>query len=321
MPSGIPPLLATSPLRVLSLVARSVIAATLLPPTLLAAQRAPASAGVYDPKQCPSCAAWNAPHAPVRIIGNTYYVGTDGLSALLLTSSEGHVLIDAGLPESAAPILASIRTLGFRVEDVKLIVNSHAHYDHAGGVADLQRATGARVVASASSATVLRTGKAGRDDPQFGVALPFPAVARVDELADGDTLRVGPLAIVAHLTPGHTPGGTSWSWRACEGTRCVNVVYADSQTPISDDTFRYTASTTYPTAVQDFRRGHALLERLPCDLLITPHPGASDLWARIAARESGGSPALIDGGACKRLAQRSRDALEKRLATERAPAK
>jgi len=101
----------------------------------------------------------------------------------------------------------------------------------------------------------------------------------------------------------------------------VNVVYADSQTPISDDTFRYTASTTYPTAVQDFRRGHALLERLPCDLLITPHPSASDLWARIAARESGGTPALVDSGACKRLAQRSRDALEKRLATERTPAK
>src|SRR4051812_312909 len=87
----------------------------------------------YTATECPSCAAWNAPNTPAGLFGNTYYVGTRGLSALLITSDAGHVLIDAGLPESAAPIMANIRALGFRVEDIKLIVNSHAHYDHAGG--------------------------------------------------------------------------------------------------------------------------------------------------------------------------------------------
>lgn len=180
-------------------------------PFTLEAQGTDSSIVGYTPAQCASCAEWNTPTPPVRLHGDTYWVGTRGLGAVLLTSSEGHVLIDGGLPESAAHVIASIRALGFRPEDVKLIVNSHAHYDHAGGIAALQKASGARVVASAASAAVLRTGRAGRDDPQFTIALPYPPVSSVSVLSDGDTLRVGPIVVVAHLTPGHTPGGTSWT--------------------------------------------------------------------------------------------------------------
>lgn len=287
-------------------------------PRLTFAQTAPKPAAPYDPKLCQSCAEWNAPHAPVRIYGNTYYVGTNGLSALLLTSPTGHVLIDAGLPESAAPIASSIVALGFRLQDVKLIVNSHAHYDHAGGIAALQRATRAEVAATAPSARMMRTGKAEPDDPQFQIALAYPAVPRVREFRDGDTLRVGTLAIVAHLTPGHTPGGTTWSWQSCEGARCVEMVYADSQTPVSDDEFKYSSNTRYPNAVADFAKGQATLERMRCDILVTPHPGASNLWARLTARDQGGAPALIDAEGCKRYAAAGRAQLEKRLATERA---
>ena len=272
-------------------------------------------------RACPSCAEWNAPQPPFRVYGNAYWVGTRGLGAVLVTSPRGHVLIDGALPESAAGILASIRALGFRPRDVRLIVNSHAHFDHAGGIAALQRATGAAVAAHPWSAAVLRKGASIPGDPQLGVLLDYPAVPTVREIADGDTLRIGPLALVARFTGGHTPGGTTWTWRSCEGTgakaRCLDLVYADSQTPVSADGFRYSQSADYPTAVADFERGFARLEGLRCDVLLTPHPGASGLLERLAAREAGNRDALIDPGACRTYAAAARKRLAERLATER----
>ena len=161
---------------------------------------------------------------------------------MLITSDQGHILVDGGLPQSAPLIDASIRALGFRTEDVRLIVNAHAHYDHAGGIAALQRASGARVAASAHGARVIAKGEPMPDDPQhaFGAAANrFPPVPSVRGVADGETLRVGPLAITARLTPGHTPGSTSWTWRSCEGERCLDVVYADSLTAVSAPGYRY----------------------------------------------------------------------------------
>jgi metallo-beta-lactamase class B len=281
------------------------------PPSLPAQTDSSSSAG-YSSSDCPSCAAWNAPHAPLRIYGNSYYVGTDGLGSILITSSAGHILIDGGLPESAPRILANIRSLGFRIEDVKLILNSHAHYDHAGGIAALQRASGAVVAASPSSAPVIERGTPGPDDPQYRIALPYPPARDVHVVADGETLRVGPLAIVAHFTPGHTPGGTTWSWRSCEDGRCLNLVYADSQTPVSADGFRFTGSR----ASSDFERSRAVLEQLSCDVLITPHPGASNFWKRIARRDGDAKDSLIDSSACKRYAAAASKQLAKRLAAE-----
>jgi metallo-beta-lactamase class B len=266
---------------------------------------------------CPSCAEWNAPQRPFRLHGDTYFVGTHGLSAILITSPAGHVLIDGALPESAPLIRANIESLGFRMRDVKLIVNSHAHFDHAGGIAELRRASGARVVASAWSAKVLRQGKSVPDDPQHGILPDYPAVDSVTTFDFDDTLRVGPIAIVPHATPGHTPGGTSWSWRSCDGTRCLDFVYADSQTPVSADGFLYTKSATYPNAIADFARGQATLERLSCDVLVTPHPSASSLWERVA--QSGETPAkpLVDREGCRRYAATARAAVEQRVAKER----
>lgn len=267
--------------------------------------------------ECPSCEAWNQPHQPFGIFANTYYVGTHGLSAILLTSDSGHVLIDGGLPESAPAIMASIRALGFRVEDIKLILNSHAHYDHAGGIAAIQRASGAQVAASPWSAGVITRGQSGQDDPQFGVLLSYPGAVSVASISDGDTLRVGPLAVMAHFTPGHTPGGTSWTWRSCEGTRYLDIVYADSQSPISSPSFLFTRNTTYPSALADFERSFVVLEHLHCDILVTPHPQASSFFERIAARDNSGGPWLVDQVACKRLAASARETLARRLATER----
>lgn len=286
-------------------------------PLPLLAQEGGAPPAAPEPS-CSACAEWNAPQRPFRIHGDTYYVGPRGLGVVLVTSPEGHVLIDGALPESAPLVMENIRALGFRVEDVRLILNSHAHFDHAGGIAALQRASGAEVAASPASRRVLLRGASGPDDPQYGVLPSFPAVERVREVADGETLRVGPLALTAHSTPGHTPGGTTWTWRSCEDGRCLDLVYADSQTPVSAEGFEFTRSEHYPDAIADFERGHAVLEGLPCDVLVTTHPGASRLWERLEARERGDADALIDPDACRRYAADARAQLARRVERERA---
>src|SRR5919112_5146995 len=194
---------------------------------------------------CPSCAEWNEPQRPFRLHGDTYFVGTHGLSAILITSPAGHVLIDAALPESAPIIRSNIEALGFRVQDVKLIVNSHVHFDHAGGIAELQRLSGARVAASPWSAEVLTKSGVGKGDPQFGGIPPVALVPRAETLRDGQTLRVGDIRLTAHFTPGHTPGGTSWTWESCEGKRCLSLVYADSMTAGSTDPVRFSDRRDY----------------------------------------------------------------------------
>lgn len=266
----------------------------------------------YSEDECSMCAGWNEPHAPFKIHHNSYYVGTAGLSAILITSSEGHVLLDAGLPDSAPLIIENIRTLGFDPADIQLILNSHVHYDHAGGLAALQMVSGARVAASPKSAPVLESGKSSPDDPQFGIAYDIPAVKRVERFTPGDTLQVGPISVASHATAGHTPGGTSWSWESCDENQCLGLVYADSQTPVSADDFRYSDSKAYPTAVADFERGFQTLEKLPCDILITTHPGASSLWERY----ENGPQGLIDSQACKEYAASARQLLTNRLEKE-----
>ena len=266
---------------------------------------------------CKNCAEWNRPQAPFRIYGNTYYVGPHGLSSILITSNAGHILIDGGLPESAQLIVANVRSLGFRIEDVKFILNSHVHFDHAGGIAELQRISGAQVVASRWSASVMKKGGVGRGDPQYGILAGIAPVKHVRELRDGETFRVGEIAITAHLTPGHTPGGTSWTWKSCESSVCRDIVFADSVTPVSADGFKFTTSREYPKAIEDFERSFAFLEAARCDVLVTTHPEASGLWDRIEARERGVNPdPMVDSSACRRLAEQGRSQLRERLAEE-----
>lgn len=282
-----------------------------------ASAQKPAASAQKPAAPCASCTEWNLPRPPFRIFGNSYYVGTHALSSVLITSKEGHVLIDGDLPQSVTQIVANIRTLGFRIEDVKLIVNSHVHFDHAGGIAELQRLSGARVVASPWSARVLKNGGVGRGDPQHGALTPIAAVRNVSEFRDGESLQAGDVTITAHLTPGHTPGGTSWTWQSCEATVCRNMVYADSLNPISAPRFRFSESHEYPGAVADFEKSFAFFETVPCDVLITAHPEASGLWDRLAARERSSAPdAMVDPGACQRYAQSGREKLRQRLADE-----
>jgi metallo-beta-lactamase class B len=275
------------------------------------------AASAQTTASCTQCAEWNVSQEPFRIYGNTYYVGVHGLSSILITSPQGHVLIDGDIPESAPKIVANIQALGFRIKDVKLILNSHVHFDHAGGIAELHRLSGAPVAASKFTALALESGHSGRDDPQYGALPPIQPVAHVRIIKDGETLHVGPLALTAHFTPGHTPGGTTWTWQSCDQDHCLNMVYADSLSAVSADNFRFSRNTTYPRVIQDFEKSFATLSALPCDILLTPHPEASDLWARLARREKGDPNAFVDKTACRRLADTSRANLQKRIASER----
>lgn len=276
--------------------------------------------GAFDANElppCPNCATWNTPQAPFRIYGSTYYVGPHGLSSILITSDRGHILIDGGLAESAEQIAANIRSLGFRIEDVKLIVNSHVHFDHAGGIAELQHLSGARVAASKWSAAVLSKTGLGRNDPQFGVIRPVALVKKVETLSDRESFEVGPLTITAHLTPGHTPGGTSWTWKSCEGSNCFKLVYADSLSAVSADGFKFTRNNFYPNAIDDFKKSFAFLRSTPCDILITTHPEASSLWDRLEARHQGRKPdPMVDRTACRKLADSAEEGLNRRLPSE-----
>jgi metallo-beta-lactamase class B len=270
--------------------------------------------GQYSKTDCASCKVWNAPQEPFKIYGNTYYVGTHGLSSILITSPSGHILIDGALPESAEQIRDHIRALGFRIEDVKLIVNSHVHFDHAGGIAQLQRWSHARVAASPASAPVLSKGGVGKDDPQYGILPSIARIKHVEHFPDGDVLNVGNLEITAHLTPGHTPGGTSWTWKSCEGSQCFNMVYADSLTAVSAPDYKF---TTHPDLLTSFEKSFAFLEGTPCDILITTHPDISGLWDRLERRKQGVKPdPMIDSSACRILAGNARQQLQKRIQSE-----
>jgi metallo-beta-lactamase class B len=274
-----------------------------------------------SPKVCSSCDAWNAPRDPFRVFGNTYYVGVAGLSAVLVTSDAGHVLLDAGLPQSAPVIDAHIRALGFKTTDVKLIVNSHAHFDHGGGIAALQRASGAEVAASPWGARALEAGDPPADDPQhaFGrESTSFPRVSRVRRVADGEVLRVGPIAITARFTPGHTPGSTTWTWRSCEGARCLDMVYADSLNAVSAPGFRFTGDASHPSLEASFRRSIATVAALPCDVLLSVHPEFSGLTQKLARRAAGAAEnPFIDPAGCRTYAAGALRTLDARVADER----
>lgn len=271
-----------------------------------------------EPVRCGSCDEWNQPQAPFNVYGNTWYVGTAGLSALLVTGPEGHVLLDGALPQSAAQIEKNIEALGFHVKDVKLILNSHAHWDHAGGIPVLQRDSGAVVAASASSAHALETGTAVDDDPQFDPQHPMH-IARVHDVrvvADGETLAVGPLRLTAHLTPGHTPGSTAWTWRSCEQGKCLDIVYADSLTAVSTDGFRFSGDATHPDISGTFKASIDKVAALPCDVIVSTHPGFTDIGPKLAARTPARNP-FIDSKGCQVYAARAAQALAERLASER----
>jgi metallo-beta-lactamase class B len=257
---------------------------------------------------CGTSTEWDKPAPPVRIHGNTYYVGTCGIAAILVTGEDGHVLIDSGTEQGADLVADNIRALGFRLGDIKYLLHSHEHHDHVGGMARLQQLTGATVVASPDAGKVFATGAASADDPQAGALKPFPAVQPGRIIAEGETVRLRDIQLTAHAAPGHTPGALTWTWESCDGGVCRAMVFADSLSAVSRDGFKF---TDRPALVAAFRASIARLASLRCEILMTPHPSASGLPERFAA----GRP-WLDADACNTHAAKLGQALDERLAKE-----
>lgn len=273
----------------------------------------PAAAIASGPALAAACAGrdgWSDPAPPARVYGDVFTVGTCGITALLVTSPRGHVLIDGATAEAAPLILANVRRLGLDPRDVRILLNSHEHLDHAGGLAALKRATGARLLVRAPARGALETGTVDPADPQAGSIPGNPAVAVDGTVKDGEVVRLGPLTLRAIATPGHTAGGTSWTWRTCEGGDCRTLVYADSISAVSAEGYRF---RVHPTLVAQFRATFDRVSKLDCDILVTPHPSASNLFARLA-----GDAPLADRGACAAYAEGGRRRLDERLAREAA---
>lgn len=266
---------------------------------------------------CSVCEDWNKDQAPFRIFGNTYFVGPHGLGSVLITSPEGHVLIDGALPQSAPSIARHVEQLGFKINDVKIILNSHVHFDHAGGLSELQKMSGAKVIASDIAAPFLQSGTVDSSDPQFGQLPGYPGVGNVEALGERKAVQLGSLQVNVIHTPGHTRGGTSWQWKACEEQRCLNVVYGDSLNAVSDDAFKYGGDQRYPNAAADMLASIAAISAAPCDVLIAAHPEATGLWSIIDEQGRGDRARLVDSSACRRYAAGAKTRLERRLEQEK----
>ena len=272
-----------------------------------------------SPHKCDDCAEWNKAREPFKVYGNTYYVGTAGLSAVLVTGDAGHVLFDGGLTQSAPLIVENVRKLGFKPEEIKVILISHGHFDHAGGVNAIQRYTAARVAASASTAQALQRGENTPDDPQFGFGKAFngfPPVTRVDTIDDQGVVTVGKVTIKAHMIPGHSPGSSAYTWQSCEQGKCLNMVYADSLTSPSAPGFKY------GTRLESFRRSIERVAALPCDIVLSPHPQFTRVDQKLKQRaelKGQGTDPFIDPNGCRTYAASAMKSLEARILDESKP--
>lgn len=227
-----------------------------------------------------SLRAADQPVEPFRIAGNLYYVGESDVTSFLITTPAGHIVIDGGYEQTAPRIIANISRLGFRAQDVKILLNSHAHCDHAGGLAALKRATGAQFIASRGDAPLLQRG--GHDDPQFGDRLLFPPIIPDRVIDDGDTVTLGGMTLTARVTPGHTPGCTTWVTIIRDGDRAYSVVFVGSPSVPSE--YNLTTNHRYPTAVADYRRSFAVLRALHPDIFLGSHGGFFSLTEKMKTR-------------------------------------
>jgi metallo-beta-lactamase class B len=262
----------------------------------------------------PSTTAWTAPFKPFKITDGLYYVGSEDLAAYLITTSQGDFLLDGGVAQNAAMEIDNIRALGFEPKKVRVILNSHAHLDHAGALAGLKQATGAKIYASPADAEVIERG--GKADFAFGDTAQFPP-AKVDvRLKDGQSIRLGGVAMTPHFTPGHTKGCTSWSatFKVDGVPRQALFVCSVSALP----QFNLAGDPNYPTQVADFEATFAKLKRLPCELFLGPHGNFYNMAAKRERQKAGGPNPFIDPAGCKAYIDTGEANFRRKLAADRA---
>ena len=268
-----------------------------------------AQAGRSTTPQNPS---WTEAVAPFRIADRLYHVGSRELTAFLIDTGKGLILLDAGMPEFAPTVLANIRALGFDPRNVRILLNSQAHFDHAGGLDAIRKATGAKMLASAPDAPLLERG--GKGDFAWGDDVAYPPI-KVDRIVrDGERVRLGAVTLTAHLTPGHTKGCTTWTMPVREGGRTL-IAQFNCSTSIPG--YKLLGTPAYPNMAQDYARSFAKLKTLPCDIFLGSHGSFFDLDGKRGRLGAGANP-FVDPEGCRRHIAASERRFEEQLVRERA---
>jgi metallo-beta-lactamase class B len=286
---------------------RLVFAASCL--LVLAALNLGAQKGARERKE------WDAPVPPFRIVGNVYYVGARGVSSFLIASSGGLIVLDGGFAETAPLIERNIRTLGFRVQNIKYLLNSHAHYDHCGGLARLKRDSGAQLLASARDSETLNSGRQPSYGPGQGEAY-FPPVHVDRTMADGQQVSLGTTVLTGYLTPGHTKGCTTWTMPVVENGVMHHVVFYCSTTVAGNQLVN---NAKYPNIVADYEASFARLRKVPCDVFLGPHPSFFHMEDKLKKRREGQRDVFVDASELSRFVDESQRDFKLELARQAAP--
>jgi metallo-beta-lactamase class B len=255
---------------------------------------------------------WNEPQKPFHVIGNIYYVGMAGVSAFLIVTPQGNILTDGGLPESVPFIEKNIQALGFKLRDTKILLNSHAHFDHSGGLAKLKADTGAKFTASTGDKPFLESGH-----------IPYGPSAQIDTapihvdraMKDGESFSLGGVTMTANVMPGHTRGCTTWTMPLTENGVTHKVMFFCS---ISVAGNPLGAKPAYPAIVSDYRASLARLKKMDADIFFAPHGNQFGLPEKLAKMKPGAPNPFIDAGELPRFAEKAEAAFNKDLVRQQA---
>ena len=262
---------------------------------------------------------WTNPFPPYRIIGNVYYVGSQGLASYLITTKEGHILINSSLESSVPLIRESIEKLGFKFGDVKILLISHAHWDHCAGSASIKELTGAKYMVMDADVPEIEAG--GKGNFQYGDS-PTSRYqpTKVDRvLHDGEVVKLGDAVLTAHLTPGHTKGTTTWTMKAKEGDRTYNVVIIGS--PNVNAGYKLVNNALYPQIASDYERMFRILKSLPCDVFLGAHGNYYGMEAKYARMKEHAANPFIDPEGYKSYVAEREQTFRAELAKQTAAAK
>jgi metallo-beta-lactamase class B len=249
---------------------------------------------------------WEDPEEPVRIVGPLYFVGTKGLGAFLFVTSEGHVLMNTGMPSSGPMMVESIRKLGFRPEDIKIMITGHAHIDHAGAFAYFKQLSGAQMAVMKDDVAAMESGD--RDDFKYANDFVYPPI-KVDRiLRDGDVIRIGDVSLTAYHTPGHTRGATTWIATVVDGGKPYVVAFPDGAG--FNPGYRLVKNPSYPGITEDYRRTHHMLEMLKPDIWLAQHNEYYDLDGKRKRAQSEGVKAWVDPEGYRRFIAGKKRAFE-----------
>jgi metallo-beta-lactamase class B len=286
--------------------------------SLVLAGAVAAAIGIASSARAQGNASWTAPHPPFRIADNLYYVGSQGLANYLITTPQGHILINSDLEANVPMIRASVEQLGFKFTDIKILLISHAHWDHNAGSAAIKAQTGARYMVMDADVPVVESG--GKSDFQYGnnagTLYPVTKVDRV--LHDGDEVKLGEAVLVAHLTPGHTKGCTTWTMKVKDGGKTYDAVIVGS--PNVNAGYKLVNNPLYPEIAADYEKMFRVLKALPCDIFLGAHGDYYDLDSKYARLQKGEKSVFVDPNGYKKYVADKEQAFRTELAKQKAAA-